>query len=248
MNLEVEKFYIRYREGIPETELSYYARLGFHNYGVETVPFEWGDDIDSMEDLGPTVGLCGYIGDVHRALRKIGKEPPPNVDYPEQLTKLINYMGREITTSTIGELRERGLCEPVFIKPVGHKEFTGFVYNGDRESRMRIVTQPYGQPIYTSPVVNFISEYRCIILDNEVLDCRRYKGDWGVVPNKGLINFSVKMMEGHCPRGYSLDFGVTDKGQTLLVEMNTSYSLGHYGMQPEKYAKLLSAGWNEMAS
>jgi ATP-grasp domain, R2K clade family 2 len=244
MNLECTKFYIRYREGIPETELFYYAQKGFHTYGIETVSYDWIDDIDSFTDLGPTVGVAGYLGDVHHALSRIGKFPPPNVDYPDQLKC---FMGREISVSTLGELRERGLCDPIFIKPVSHKEFSGFVWTGDRESRMRVVTQPFGTSIFTSPTINFRSEYRCIVLDNEVLDCRRYKGDYWLAPNRDVVEAAIKLMKDDSPRGYSLDWGITDDNQTLLVEMNVGYALGHYGMQPEKYAKLLSATWNEIS-
>lgn len=43
-----------------------------------------------------------------------------------------------------------------------------------------------------------------------------------------------------------LDFGVTSDGRTLLIEMNDGYSLGAYGLEPELYAKLLTARWAEL--
>ncbi|MMZ67938.1 hypothetical protein D1872_305770 [compost metagenome] len=50
------------------------------------------------------------------------------------------------------------------------------------------------------------------------------------------------------PKGYAVDFGLTDKGETLLVEVNDGYSLGHYGLFSLDYAKLLSARWAELTS
>ena len=48
------------------------------------------------------------------------------------------------------------------------------------------------------------------------------------------------------PAGCALDFGVTDKRTTILVEMNDGYSLGAYGLAPVLYARLLAARWAEM--
>lgn len=48
------------------------------------------------------------------------------------------------------------------------------------------------------------------------------------------------------PRGCALDFGVDDRGRTLLVEANDGFALGAYGLPPLLYARLLSARWSEM--
>ncbi|MGL5804285.1 MAG: ATP-grasp domain-containing protein, partial [Xenococcaceae cyanobacterium] len=48
------------------------------------------------------------------------------------------------------------------------------------------------------------------------------------------------------PKTYASDFGVTETGKTLLVEVNNGYSLGSYGLFYLDYAKFLSAKWSEM--
>ncbi len=50
------------------------------------------------------------------------------------------------------------------------------------------------------------------------------------------------------PAGYAIDFGVTDKGQTILIEVNDGYALGSYGLFYLDYVKLLSARWAELTS
>lgn len=45
---------------------------------------------------------------------------------------------------------------------------------------------------------------------------------------------------------YSADFGVTGNGDTLLVEINDGYSLGHGALTSNLYAELLEARWLEM--
>ena len=48
------------------------------------------------------------------------------------------------------------------------------------------------------------------------------------------------------PVSYSLDFGVTDDGKTLLVEANDSHSLGNYGLHPFQYARIIASRWAQM--
>ena len=241
--LEATKFYVRHREGYPETVLADYARRGFAECGVELSTFEWVDDIDGLTDLGPTVGVAGYIGDVHRALKVMGKPIPVNVDYPRELTHL---MGRTVRAGTLAEVR--GMTSPVFIKPVAHKEFTGFVWDYSSSSRRKIVTQPDDVEVWISDVVNFKVEYRSYILRNTLLDVRQYKGDWSLAPNRAVVEGAVEAMKAVAPVAYCLDWGVTDKGETLLVEMNEGFSMGHYGLNPALFARMLSARWYEMAS
>jgi len=241
MEIEATKFYIRYREGLPETEMQDYARRGMWTLNVETASYEWIDDIDNLEDLGPTVGLAGYIGDVHRALQKLGKPIPENVDYPQEL---FDHLGRRLWKSTLEEVRST--IGRVFVKPVEHKAFTGFVWTPDMESRMRIVTHSDDTPVWMADLINIRAEYRCFILYNKIIDCRRYKGDWSVVPSRDILESAVESMKKVAPHAYCLDWGVTDEGKTILVEMNEGYAFGHYGLQPVSYARMLSARWKQM--
>lgn len=241
--VEATKFYVRHREGYPETEVQEYARRGFWTLGVETAIFEWVDDVDALEDLGPTVGIAGWIGDVHAGLKRLGKPIPPNVDYPEELT---DFLGRKIWTGTLAEVRAS--TQPLFVKPVAHKAFTGFVWTNDRESRMRVVTHADECPVFIAEPIDLVAEYRSMILHGKVIDCRRYKGDWSVAPNKDVVESAVKAMDRPAPHAYCLDWGITADGKTVLVEANEGYSFGHYGMHPVSYARMLSARWHEMTS
>jgi len=48
------------------------------------------------------------------------------------------------------------------------------------------------------------------------------------------------------PVAYSLDFGVTEDGRTLLVEANDFYFLGCYGLSPLSYALAIADRWKEI--
>lgn len=241
--VEVKKFYIRYREGVPETEMNYAAQEGFCQLGVETAPFTWHADVDDiMHDLAPDVGLSGYIGDVWKGLARLGKPTPPAFDYPSELQHLL---GRRVQRTTLGQVRSSVM--PIFIKPVEHKVFTGFVHRCDGESRMRVVTCPDKLEVWTSEVVEFVSEHRVFILRGEILDVRRYKGNWSTAPNREVVEHAVRLWK-TAPAAACLDVGVTSSGQTLLVEANDGFAFGNYGLTSTCYARMLSARWFELAS
>lgn len=94
-------------------------------------------------------------------------------------------------------------------------------------------------------MVDFVSEYRCFVKYGEILDVRRYRGDWSKAPSREVVERAIAAYAS-APAGYAADFGVTSDGRTLLVEVNDGYSLGPYGLWPELYAQLLSARWAQM--
>lgn len=241
-DLKAVKFYVRHRDGYPETEVLDYSRRGFWLLGVETATYEYTGDIQYIKDLSPTVGLAGYIEDVHLALTQMNRPIPRHKDYPEPLTE---FLGRSLRKTYLGEVRS--LVNKYFVKPVNHKQFNGMVWHNDEFSRRLIVTQPDDTEVWISDYVNFVSEYRSFILDGEVLDCRHYKGDWSIAPKKNIVKAGVEAMKGSCPIAYCLDWGITDDGHTLLVEMNDAYAFGNYGLNPVYCAHMLSARWYEMA-
>ena len=74
---------------------------------------------------------------------------------------------------------------------------------------------------------------------------RPYRGDWHYQYDPSVLDFAIKKYRS-APAGYAMDFGVTEDGRTLLVEVNDGYALGCYGADPIQYAKLLSARWCEL--
>lgn len=98
-----------------------------------------------------------------------------------------------------------------------------------------------------SEVVNFVAEWRCFVRYGKILDVRRYKGDWKVQLNPKIVENAVSEFKS-APKAYAIDFGLTDKGETLLIEVNDGYSLGFYGLSDLDYAKLLAARWAELTN
>ena len=72
-----------------------------------------------------------------------------------------------------------------------------------------------------------------------------YKGRWDVFPDAEVLKKAVAAYHS-APAGYALDFGVTDDGRTLLVEMSDGYGLASFGLKAPIYMQILAARWQEL--
>lgn len=238
----LRKVYIRYKEDMPESRNTFAAQAGFRERGVETVPYYGFGDIDTLDDLGPEVGLVGYVGDVHNALKKMGKAKPLPIDYPEELQ---GWLHRKIWKTTLGEVRRHR--DPLFVKPSDEEKlFTGFIWRGGGIEAVRVATCDDDVNVWASEPVKFVSEYRFYIKDDEIQGAHLYKGDWSKAPDRWAVETAVEAFQPKSPRAYTLDMGVLDTGATTLVEANDAYSLGNYGLPDTIYAQLLEARWEEL--
>lgn len=241
----VLKAYIRCREErCPVTRCTYDAMEGLHNLGVEVVPFYGFGDL--ADDFSRENMVVGYIGDVMNALTKVGVPQPERMDYPKSLEQ---FYGRKIERGVLGDIRyHHNGSKKVFIKPsMEEKLFTGIVWEGTEGDRRHVCTHGDDVEIWISETVNFISEFRCYVLDGEILDVRRYKGIWGVNPDRNTIESMLKSFT-NAPIAHSIDVGVLPDGSTKLVEINDAYALGNYGLNSYLYAKMLMARWEQLVT
>lgn len=214
------------------------AQIGFHNMGFEIVHFKNHDDLrqnHNIEDI-----IVSGIGTVKHRLNELGKNLP-DIDYPESMKK---YLGRKIWKSTINTINSNPELWPVFVKPVSSKRFAGRTI---RTAKDLIGCGNCFEDIeiYCSEPVDFISEYRCFVRYDRIIDVRIYNGNWRFNPDVSVIEQAVSDYH-DAPKGYALDFGITKDGRTLLIEVNATVCIGSYGLEPIAYAKLLSARWAEL--
>lgn len=234
--------YCRYDGDFPSSVNADSAVIGFNDLGMKIIPFQGFGDIETDVDCGPEALVAGYIGDVRTALKKLGLPLPPELDYPEELRE---FYGREIWTGTLRDAKQWPLSKgPVFVKPTTQKLFTGLVWQGTKTNRLTLATYDEDTPVFMSNVVDFISEFRCYILDGKILDVKRYKGSYSVGPAKEVVEAAVAAYKG--PRAYAIDFGVTSDGKTLIVEVNDGFALGNYGLHHIGYARMIEARWEEL--
>ena len=213
------------------------AYAGFSLMGWEVIGFEkLPPEGLHREDI-----VVGYISSVKTALINLGITPPEELDYPEELNE---FYGRKLWKSQLSIIANSPEMYPVFIKPVLGKQFDGRLVKSFKDL-IACGSNSEDREIWCSEPVNFIAEYRCFIKYGIVVDARLYKGDWSKVINADVVKHCVEKFTKQ-PASYTLDFGVTDDGRTLLVEANLGFSLGAYGLQPLDYAKNISACWAEM--
>ena len=237
----LKRAYVRYRDTLPDGANLCAAADGFSRLGVEIVPFYGFGDVAQLEGLGPEACVCGYICDVNAAMDALGLPRPELDDYPPELHA---FMGRDFGSSTLGEVKSHP-GRHVFIKPKQQKLFTGLVWDNSHETRVKLASYPDETAVYVSGVVDFVSEYRSFILHNDILDVRRYRGDWSVAPDHATVKAAVAACP-PSPVAFALDWGITDDGRTLLVERNDFTALGHYGLRSELYAQGIEARWLEL--
>ena len=225
-------------DGTPMDYDVYNACCGFREMGWELVYFKKYSELASSHEIQDVI--VGGIGMVRQRLNDFDVIIP-NTDYPECLSE---YYGRKMWITKLKNVNSDPDMWPVFIKPVENKIFTGRVVHSTKDL-IGCGSCDVDSDVYCSEVVDFKSEYRAFIRYGSILDVRRYKGDWRFTPDHKVIERCIKEYS-DAPKGYALDFGVTDKHETLLIEVNNTTSLGSYGLMYIDYAKLISARWAEL--
>lgn len=233
------KVYIQFKEGLPCRQSGFASAIAFRDMGFEIIPFD--PTIDGIPETECGDILVGGMGVVRQRLHAMGRGVP-DLDYPDELS---HYLGRRIWKSTIDTVSSSSDTWPVFVKPCEGKRFTGRLVKGAGDL-LGLRTTKDDADIYCSDPVNFLREWRCFVLNGQILDIMPYRGDWRChydpkIPERMVSEFRA------APAGYVLDIGMTDDGRTLLVEANDGYSLGTYGLEPHKYARLIAARWAELA-
>ncbi len=215
----------------------YQAYAGFEKLGFEICYYE--------KELPETFSrydiVVSYISDVKNAISQLGIEPPTEIDYPEELQ---SYFGRKIWKSDADYISSHPELFPIFIKPVSGKQFDGRLVSNFKDL-IGVGKQGYSSPVWCSEPVNFITEWRVFVRYGKVLDARPYKGSPFSKLDEDTVKNCIKDFT-NIPAGCSMDFGITDDGRCLLIEVNDGYSLGNYGLLDVFYAKLMYARWCEM--
>lgn len=232
----MRRVYIQKSEGEFVNENASAAYFGFYKLGYEILFYEDEPPIG----LSRTDIVVGYIGSVKKALRNLNIVPPTEIDYPEDLG---DFYGRKIWKSNLNKISDDDY--PVFIKPQIGKYFNGTLVTKFSDMIGFRFDSIDGCDIWCSEPVKFVAEYRVFVRYGNVIDARRYKGTPFKVLDERVVNEAIKSFKSQ-PAGYSMDFGITDDGRCLVIEVNDGYALGSYGLFPTLYAKLISARWSEM--
>lgn len=219
------------------------ALVGFAARGAEVRLFEPAEFNDLPLDADDIV--VGGIGFAHRAFQRLGIEIPALEPVPACLA---DSAGRRVWRGRLRDARQaaaRG--EMLFVKPVpsAPKLFPGHVVRGFADL-IQTAALPDDFEVDCAEVTPFRTEHRLFLRCGEIIGLRHYAGDPLIFPDAACIRAAVDAYRHAAPAGCALDFGVTEEGRTLLVEVNDGYALGAYGLPPMRYAALIDARWAEL--
>lgn len=222
------KVYIKKTE---ENSLFEQAKCGFIKMGFETIYY---DVLTSRVEEDAIV--VGFIGDILNISKIMGFDELKQIDYPNELKE---YLHRDISKTTTFNLPNE---YPFFIKPISIKSFSGRVIKEFKDLIGVIDTELY----FTKTIHKIVSEYRCFILNGEIIGVKHYKGNPFISICENTLKDMVYKYK-NAPKAYSLDIGVTDNMLNILVECNNGYSTGNYGLTEIQYAKFLMQGYLDIA-
>lgn len=193
--------YIKDSSRLSEVSINKYnAQVSAHLLGEEVV---LSSDFSELETLTREDLIVDYIAETRLLLSWMGIDIPV-IDYPEEFSE---FYGRTIREGLMGEIVNIPDNWGKFIKPkAGSKVFTGRVVNGTRD--LVGIGLPFDYPIWISDIVEFVAEWRCFVLNGEVLDVRPYTGDYHAQYDASVIDKAVAAWDS-APRAYGLDIGVT---------------------------------------
>ncbi len=238
------KIYIESLNGFPAQEHGVSALLEFRARQANIIFFE---EIDEVPVNKMNI-VIGCIETTNKYFEKLGLSPKMALNIPKEIQK---YAKRGIKYTNMKDFRDnaKGYIETnngTFVKGNGKaKVFVPGVIKNEEQVRLFFRDVSDDEPILLSEPVNFISEYRTYVCNGEILGIKHYLGDFFIFPNPEVIKNAIKDYIS-APVGYVIDFGITDKGETLLVEINDGFCIGNYGLEDNKYVKLLCARWLEL--
>lgn len=237
------KIYIEALNGFPRNDWSCSAYLGFKERQADIYFYEDIKEVPTQRNIV----LVGCIEDTNEFLSRFGLAPKMALNIPGDLW-CPGYLKRSLWNLTLGELLEGKANHlfPMFIKPAGRsKGFVAGIVRNVEQARLYFNNLYPETEMLCSEVVNFVSEYRCYIIESKVVGIKHYLGDIFTFPDTNHIQEMVKAYTS-APAGYSLDVGILDSGETVLVECNDGWSLGNYGLESNLYVRLLVARWREL--
>lgn len=218
------------------------AAVGFGQMGYKVIGFENPGEID--HSTSPIV--VGGINTMRQVFSDL-RIPQPGIDAPHQ--HLPSYLGRKVVEMSFSDVEDYSQIQgafPFFIKPLhDHKLFTGYVVKSKHDLLQSKLRCKQDTKLIVSECVEFISEYRCFVLGGELVGSKNYTGDFRVSPDYSIIENAIRDYSAQ-PAAYSIDFGVTADGRTLLIEMNDGFVLSAYGLNKIVYCKMLEARWDEI--
>lgn len=160
-----------------------------------------------------------------------------------RVPKNSNRQHRVLKLGEVKKLAKQG--HKMFIKPFEIKLFTGFVIDEMIYSSISNIDDNTEVMVYDVFESQIESEWRCYIHMNRIKDVRNYSGDFFKIPNESYIK-SIIINNKDFPISYTIDIGVLQNGENVVIEFNDMWAIGNYGMENSDYLSLLKQRYFEI--
>jgi hypothetical protein len=161
--------------------------------------------------------------------------------------RLPKNSNRESEIITLGEAHERvANGEKIFIKPVEIKLFTGLVLDGFKYSSLEKLPNETKVIAYEPFKSHLQSEWRLYVFDNKIIDSKNYSGDFTLSPSYEYAFKIAGENSSSFPIAYTIDIGILENGENVVVEFNDMWAIGNYGIPNDLYVKLLKHRYFEI--
>jgi len=121
-------------------------------------------------------------------------------------------------------------------------ELKNFSFNGDIDMIQGFIERDHNYVL--SSIVEILSEYRVIVLNDKIQCIQYYDGNPVILPDAQFIQKVVNryMTDNSRPKSYIADFGVNSNLETFLIELQPSVSFGTYGYFAENLRYIYKLG------
>ena len=153
---------------------------------------------------------------------------------------------RESEIISLSEAKEISKSEDIFIKPIEIKLFTGFVLDKMTHSSISNIDSDTKVLSYKPFESEIVSEWRCYIKNGEIEDSRNYSGDFKISPNYKYVESIIEENSKDFPRCYTIDIGILDSGENVVIEFNDMWAIGNYGVDNYRYLRMLRERYFEI--
>ena len=177
------------------------------------------------EKLYPGYIPIGSVEFVSNYLEKFHNIVPKPINIPSELMDR-KWTGREVFNGCENDIK-------------GEK----FVKSNEKIKSFTEICSEASRGLYQiSDVIEIQSEYRAFVYNKKLVGLKNYAGDFDVFPDVDKIKKMIDIYHSQ-PPAFTLDVAVTDKGETVVIEVHDFFSCGLYGFAEHKILPFMFSRW-----
>lgn len=241
------KFLIQFENNIPAYDFCYETikSIEYHNWLEEKEKYSYKPwSLDQLQDRNQLLWTLdcrdmyipiGSVEFVHKYMELCNIPIPPPINIPEELFSLCIQEPLNVSPTEKMTTRWEFFAKSNNLIKHPHNGLTKKLILGNWQT-----TKP----------IDIISEWRCFIFKEKLIDFKCYSGDQFLIPTEKYINQCIKTYKS-APIAYTLDIAVTNPIHPefdsfnlvdTVIECHDFYSCGFYGFSG-KYPMLMHSAW-----